>query len=112
MVPLFVLPSSCLQTYPLFVFPSSCLQTYPLFVLPSSCLQTYPRSLPPSALGTSSPSRQGTSFSKLTLVDLAGSEMVNKSGVTGLGLEEAKAINKSLSALSNVIQVRRPRVGT
>jgi kinesin family protein 5 len=40
---------------------------------------------------------------KLCLVDLAGSEKVSKTGATGAVLEEAKDINKSLSALSNVI---------
>lgn len=40
---------------------------------------------------------------KLYLVDLAGSEKVGKTGVEGMGLEEAKNINKSLSALGNVI---------
>ena len=54
---------------------------------------------------------------KLYLVDLAGSEKVTlrnwedfyfslqagKTGVEGMGLEEAKNINKSLSALGNVI---------
>ena len=40
---------------------------------------------------------------KLYLVDLAGSEKVGKTGVEGIGLEQAKAINKSLSALGNVI---------
>ncbi|CAK4773757.1 unnamed protein product [Aphanomyces euteiches] len=38
------------------------------------------------------------------IVDLAGSEMVNKTLATGKTLNEAKAINKSLSALSNVIK--------
>lgn len=37
------------------------------------------------------------------LVDLAGSEKVEKTGAEGIVLEEAKAINKSLSALGNVI---------
>lgn len=41
---------------------------------------------------------------KLFLVDLAGSEMVGKTGAQGTRLEEAKTINKSLSALGNVIK--------
>eukprot|EP00232_Nephroselmis_pyriformis_P002210 CAMPEP_0182911774 /NCGR_PEP_ID=MMETSP0034_2-20130328/37135_1 /TAXON_ID=156128 /ORGANISM="Nephroselmis pyriformis, Strain CCMP717" /LENGTH=369 /DNA_ID=CAMNT_0025048367 /DNA_START=78 /DNA_END=1184 /DNA_ORIENTATION=- len=41
---------------------------------------------------------------KLFLVDLAGSEMVSKTGATDQRLEEAKQINKSLSALGNVIK--------
>ncbi len=40
---------------------------------------------------------------KLVLVDLAGSEMVRKTNATGQQLEEAKMINKSLSALGQVI---------
>eukprot|EP00814_Leptocylindrus_danicus_P018615 CAMPEP_0116026856 /NCGR_PEP_ID=MMETSP0321-20121206/14189_1 /TAXON_ID=163516 /ORGANISM="Leptocylindrus danicus var. danicus, Strain B650" /LENGTH=1348 /DNA_ID=CAMNT_0003499913 /DNA_START=1792 /DNA_END=5838 /DNA_ORIENTATION=- len=40
---------------------------------------------------------------KLTLVDLAGSERVGKSGATGNQLKEAQSINKSLSALGDVI---------
>ncbi|XP_027162679.1 kinesin-like protein KIN-1 [Coffea eugenioides] len=40
---------------------------------------------------------------KLILVDLAGSEKVEKTGAEGRVLEEAKSINKSLSALGNVI---------
>jgi hypothetical protein len=39
---------------------------------------------------------------KLFLVDLAGSEKVSKTGVEGQQLEEAKRINKSLSALGKV----------
>lgn len=39
----------------------------------------------------------------LYLVDLAGSEKVGKTGASGQTLEEAKKINKSLSALGNVI---------
>lgn len=40
---------------------------------------------------------------KLYLVDLAGSEKVGKTGATGQTLEEAKKINKSLTALGMVI---------
>uniref|UniRef100_A0A671V5W0 Kinesin-like protein n=1 Tax=Sparus aurata TaxID=8175 RepID=A0A671V5W0_SPAAU len=40
---------------------------------------------------------------KLYLVDLAGSEKVSKTGAAGSVLDEAKNINKSLSALGNVI---------
>ena len=41
--------------------------------------------------------------SKLHLVDLAGSERLDKTGATGDRLTEAKAINKSLSALGDVV---------
>lgn len=48
--------------------------------------------------------QNGTTMSgKLYLVDLAGSEKVGKTGATGQTLDEAKGINKSLSALGNVI---------
>ena len=40
---------------------------------------------------------------KLTLVDLAGSERVKKSGAEGDRLDEARAINQSLSALGDVV---------
>ncbi|CAG8548568.1 5520_t:CDS:10, partial [Ambispora gerdemannii] len=40
---------------------------------------------------------------RLSLVDLAGSEKVGKTGASGQTLEEAKKINKSLSALGMVI---------
>ncbi|XP_042386145.1 kinesin-like protein KIN-1 [Zingiber officinale] len=40
---------------------------------------------------------------KVVLVDLAGSEKAEKTGAGGTVLEEAKSINKSLSALGNVI---------
>jgi hypothetical protein len=40
---------------------------------------------------------------QLSLVDLAGSERVSKSGATAEQLKEAKSINKSLSALGDVI---------
>jgi kinesin family protein C2/C3 len=48
---------------------------------------------------------------KLHLVDLAGSERVSKSGVTGDRLKEAQNINKSLSALGDVIQARMEKRG-
>lgn len=41
---------------------------------------------------------------QLHFVDLAGSERVKKSEVTGAAFDEAAAINKSLSALGDVIQ--------
>ena len=44
-----------------------------------------------------------TKSGKLFLVDLAGSEKVEKTGATGQTLEEAKMINKSLTALGQVI---------
>jgi len=44
-----------------------------------------------------------TRTGKLSLVDLAGSEKIGKTGATGQTLEEAKKINKSLSALGMVI---------
>lgn len=52
-----------------------------------------------------------TARGKLHLVDLAGSERVSKSGVTGDRLKEAQNINKSLSALGDVIQARMEKRG-
>ncbi|XP_069510416.1 kinesin-like protein KIFC3 isoform X2 [Ambystoma mexicanum] len=46
---------------------------------------------------------------KLNLVDLAGSERVGKSGAEGSRLREAQHINKSLSALGDVIYALRTR---
>ncbi|KAK7406972.1 hypothetical protein VNO78_08609 [Psophocarpus tetragonolobus] len=46
---------------------------------------------------------QSTARGKLSFVDLAGSERVKKSGSAGSQLKEAQSINKSLSALGDVI---------
>jgi kinesin family protein C2/C3 len=47
----------------------------------------------------------------ITLVDLAGSERLAKSGVTGDRAKEAININKSLSALGDVINARATKSG-
>ena len=44
--------------------------------------------------------------SAINLVDLAGSERADSTGATGDRLREGASINKSLSALGNVISVR------
>jgi hypothetical protein len=44
-----------------------------------------------------------TTFGKLSLVDLAGSERADKTGATADRLKEGMSINKSLSALGDVI---------
>jgi kinesin family protein 5 len=49
------------------------------------------------------PAETGVKTGQLYLVDLAGSESVGKTGADGLRLKEAQLINKSLSALGNVI---------
>ena len=43
------------------------------------------------------------SAGKLSLIDLAGSERAGKTGATAERLREAQSINKSLSALGDVI---------
>ncbi len=57
--------------------------------------------------------KQVRKSSELFLVDLAGSEKVARTGATGTTLEQAAQINKSLSALSNVINAltRSKKVG-
>ena len=49
---------------------------------------------------------QKESGAALTLIDLAGSERPSKSNVTGQAMKEAQHINKSLSALADVIAAR------
>ena len=49
-------------------------------------------------------SEHGKKVGKMFVVDLAGSEMVKKTGASLSTLNEAKQINKSLSALGNVIK--------
>ena len=52
---------------------------------------------------TKSKTTGATTRAKLSLIDLAGSERVKKSGVHGVGMQEAQSINKSLTCLSDVI---------
>jgi kinesin family protein C2/C3 len=56
--------------------------------------------------GSMTTSEGKTMSSQITLVDLAGSERMAKSGVQGDRAKEAIAINKSLSALGDVINSR------
>merc|ERR1719375_1328972 len=46
----------------------------------------------------------GRLYGKILIVDLAGSERLSKSQVTGDGAKEAIEINKSLTALGDVIE--------
>ena len=54
-------------------------------------------------IDTKNPQSGKESRGKISLVDMAGSERVKRSEVTGQGFKEAVAINKSLSALLDVI---------
>eukprot|EP00947_MAST-08B_sp_MAST-8B-sp1_P005437 g5437.t1 len=55
---------------------------------------------------TTSVSKGVTSQGKLQLIDLAGSERLKKTGASGQQLKEAQNINRSLSALGNVVASR------
>lgn len=56
------------------------------------------------AVTTRSTLEGGESTARLTMVDLAGSERIKKTGSTGMTAVEAKHINKTLSALGNVME--------
>lgn len=53
--------------------------------------------------------KETTMTAKINLVDLAGSERASKTGASGDRLKEGAAINKSLSALGNVITMLTDR---
>ncbi|XP_078086606.1 kinesin-like protein KIF25 [Mustelus asterias] len=61
------------------------------------------RSLPAKHFSTESTKFPEYLETKLQLVDLAGSECIGMSGVTGTALRETSFINRSLSALSDVL---------
>ena len=56
--------------------------------------------------------KQLSSVGKLYLIDLAGSERLSRTQATGIQLKEAQNINKSLSALGDVIQARGNKKAT
>ncbi|XP_050390216.1 kinesin-like protein KIF25 isoform X2 [Patella vulgata] len=62
-----------------------------------------PQSQPNLWSGDQSTNQTAVIKTKLQLVDLAGSECVGMSGVKGAALREASHINKSLSALADVL---------
>ncbi|XP_048577645.1 kinesin-like protein KIF25 isoform X2 [Nematostella vectensis] len=70
---------------------------------PGSAAAARSRSPSPARSSTSTPPTISSVKTKLQLVDLAGSESVGMSGVTGAALRETSFINKSLSALADVL---------
>lgn len=61
----------------------------------------------PSPLRNGAPTLFSTTWT-LVNVSVAGSERVSHTGATGLRLQEAGSINRSLAALSDVIKVIYP----
>lgn len=73
----------------------------------SSTTKTVETSKPSQSSKSASDSESGVdvvTWSRLFLIDLAGSERVAQSGAQGKALEEARHINKSLSALARVME--------
>ncbi|XP_064628538.1 kinesin-like protein KIF25 [Lineus longissimus] len=102
------------QTSDGFLVPPSPSKERPRRLLPEPRLPNFGvsgSSIPVASLKSRSPSPSTMSLSgsnaviktKLQLVDLAGSECVGMSGVTGAALRETSNINKSLSALADVL---------